>query len=205
MTIVPTSMSASIFQRSLPIGRMTSPHASEAGPSGRALLFVHPAEIDLAARPLDRFGPLEQARDGGTRAVPQRRRCEGRVARGRRRASADAALRFRPRPEISEPIPYPSLRAKRSNPGAAVRPSGLLAPRMPGPWIASSQGLLAMTDGAPLTRSIRLLSDVSSGLERRRERRGKGYRQLGVVPAAAERDNQGNSGGEAFRSRRQQQ
>jgi len=24
-----------------------------------------------------------------------------------------------------------------------------------GPWIASSQGLLAMTDGSPLTRSIR--------------------------------------------------
>src|ERR1700731_4489592 len=33
-------------------------------------------------------------------------------------------------PETSEPIPCPSLRAKRSNPGAAVRPSGLLAPRM---------------------------------------------------------------------------
>src|SRR6202041_2727447 len=32
--------------------------------------------------------------------------------------------------ETSEPIPCPSLRAKRSNPGAAVRPSGLLAPRM---------------------------------------------------------------------------
>jgi hypothetical protein len=32
--------------------------------------------------------------------------------------------------ETSEPIPYPSLRAKRSNPGAGVRPSGLLAPRM---------------------------------------------------------------------------
>src|SRR5271156_3884542 len=32
--------------------------------------------------------------------------------------------------ETSEPIPCPSLRAKRSNRGAAVRPSGLLAPRM---------------------------------------------------------------------------
>src|SRR5271155_236801 len=32
--------------------------------------------------------------------------------------------------ETNEPIPCPSLRAKRSNPGAAVRPSGLLAPRM---------------------------------------------------------------------------
>jgi hypothetical protein len=32
--------------------------------------------------------------------------------------------------ETSEPIPCPSLRAKRSNPGAAVRPSGLLTPRM---------------------------------------------------------------------------
>jgi hypothetical protein len=32
--------------------------------------------------------------------------------------------------ETSEPIPCPSLRAKRSNPGAAVRPSGLLPPRM---------------------------------------------------------------------------
>src|ERR1700740_1579838 len=33
-------------------------------------------------------------------------------------------------PETSEPIPCPSLRAKRSNSGAAIRPSGLLAPRM---------------------------------------------------------------------------
>jgi len=32
--------------------------------------------------------------------------------------------------ETSKPIPCPSLRAKRSNPGAAVRSSGLLAPRM---------------------------------------------------------------------------
>src|SRR5271163_1770233 len=32
--------------------------------------------------------------------------------------------------ETSEPIPCPSLRAKRSNPGAAVRPSGLLVSRM---------------------------------------------------------------------------
>src|ERR1700727_725127 len=32
--------------------------------------------------------------------------------------------------ETSEPIRCPSLRAKRSNPGAAVRPSGLLPPRM---------------------------------------------------------------------------
>ena len=32
--------------------------------------------------------------------------------------------------ETSELIPCPSLRAKRSNPGAAARPSGLLAPRM---------------------------------------------------------------------------
>jgi hypothetical protein len=32
--------------------------------------------------------------------------------------------------ETSEPIPCPSLRAKRSNPRAAVRPSGLLALRM---------------------------------------------------------------------------
>jgi len=41
----------------------------------------------------------------------------------------------------------PSLRAQRSNPGATLR----------GPWIASSQGLLAMTDGRPLARSIRSL------------------------------------------------
>ena len=32
--------------------------------------------------------------------------------------------------ETSEPISCPPLRAKRSNPGAAIRPSGLLAPRM---------------------------------------------------------------------------
>src|SRR5271170_7286431 len=62
-------------------------------------------------------------------------------------------LEIRRHAETSEPIPCPSLRAKRSNPGAAVRPPGLLAPRMLweccGPWIASSQGLLAMTDGSP--------------------------------------------------------
>src|SRR5271169_4218222 len=39
-------------------------------------------------------------------------------------------LEIRRHAETSEPIPCPSLRAKRSNPGAAVRPSGLLAPRM---------------------------------------------------------------------------
>src|SRR5277367_3397389 len=41
----------------------------------------------------------------------------------------------RRRPEINEPTPQSSLRAQRSNPGAASR----------GPWIASSQELLAMT------------------------------------------------------------
>ena len=61
------------------------------------------------------------------------------------------------------PLTRPSLRAKRSNPGAAVRPSGCYAAGLQydclgcwrraccGPWIASSQGLLAMTDGSPLT------------------------------------------------------
>ena len=51
------------------------------------------------------------------------------------------------------PLTRPSLRAKRSNPGAAVRPSGLRSACgvCCGPWIASSQGLLAMTDGSPLT------------------------------------------------------
>src|SRR5271169_5249423 len=39
-------------------------------------------------------------------------------------------LEIRRHAETNEPIPCPSLRAKRSNPGAAVRPSGLLAPRM---------------------------------------------------------------------------
>ena len=39
-------------------------------------------------------------------------------------------LEIRRHAETSEPIRCPSLRAKRSNPGAAVRPSGLLAPRM---------------------------------------------------------------------------
>ena len=39
-------------------------------------------------------------------------------------------VRLRRHAETSEPIPCPSLRAKRSNPGAAIRPSGLLAPRM---------------------------------------------------------------------------
>ena len=34
------------------------------------------------------------------------------------------------RPETSEPIPCPSLRAKRSNPRAAIRRSGVLAPRI---------------------------------------------------------------------------
>src|ERR1700684_1883465 len=47
-------------------------------------------------------------------------------------------LRLRRRPEINEPTPHPSLRAQRSNPGAASR----------GPWIASSQELLAMTEEA---------------------------------------------------------
>src|SRR5271169_3392377 len=39
-------------------------------------------------------------------------------------------LEIRRHAETSEPIPCPSLRPKRSNTGAAVRPSGLLAPRM---------------------------------------------------------------------------
>jgi hypothetical protein len=43
-------------------------------------------------------------------------------------------------PEISEPTPNSSLRAKRSNPGATSRC----------PWVASSQELLAMTGGASL-------------------------------------------------------
>ena len=50
---------------------------------------------------------------------PQRRPCHARVRR---------------RPIIAASAP-PSLRAQRSNPGATAR----------GPWIASSQGLLAMT------------------------------------------------------------
>jgi hypothetical protein len=41
---------------------------------------------------------------------------------------------LRRRPEISEPTPFPSLRPRArvagSNPGAAVRPSGLLAPHI---------------------------------------------------------------------------
>src|SRR5277367_278276 len=40
------------------------------------------------------------------------------------------SVELRRQAETSEQIPGPSLRAKRSNPGAAVRPSGLLAPRM---------------------------------------------------------------------------
>jgi hypothetical protein len=35
MTTVPANISASIFQRSLPIGRMTSPRVIEAGSTGR--------------------------------------------------------------------------------------------------------------------------------------------------------------------------
>jgi hypothetical protein len=50
-------------------------------------------------------------------------------------------------PKIAVLAPCPSLRAKQGNPGAPVRPTGLLAPCVPRPWIASSQGLLAMTDG----------------------------------------------------------
>ena len=41
-----------------------------------------------------------------------------------------SASQLRRHAETSEPIPCPSLRAKRSNPGAAVRSSGLLAPHM---------------------------------------------------------------------------
>jgi hypothetical protein len=57
----------------------------------------------------------------------------------RRRNVAGSAMLSSPRrrPEISEPVRYPSLRAKRSNPGATSR----------GPWVASSQELLAMTGG----------------------------------------------------------
>ena len=50
---------------------------------------------------------------------------------------------LRRHPEINEPTPQPSLRAQRSNPGAASR----------GPWIASSQELLAMTgEASPSSR-----------------------------------------------------
>ena len=50
---------------------------------------------------------------------------------------------LRRRLEINEPTPQPSLRAQRSNPGAASR----------GPWIASSQDLLAMTgEASPSSR-----------------------------------------------------
>ena len=67
---------------------------------------------------------------------------------------AATALRhgLRRRPIICEPIPYPSLQAKRSKPGAAVRPSGSWRRACCGHWIASPQGLLAMTDGAPPTQ-----------------------------------------------------
>jgi hypothetical protein len=52
-------------------------------------------------------------------------------------------LWVRRRSEISEPTSSPSLRAKRSNPGAAHRR----------PWIASSQELLAMTgEASPSSR-----------------------------------------------------
>ena len=44
--------------------------------------------------------------------------------------SLPSCLSLRRHAETSEPISCPSLRAKRSNPGAAVRPSGLPAPRM---------------------------------------------------------------------------
>ena len=46
------------------------------------------------------------------------------------RVPAAPAEWLRRHAETSEPIPCPSLRAKRSNPGATVRPPGLLAPRI---------------------------------------------------------------------------
>src|ERR1700678_3405148 len=57
---------------------------------------------------------------------------------GQRRRTAGPDTTARRRPEINKPTPHPSLRAQRSNPGVASR----------GPWIASSQELLAMTGEA---------------------------------------------------------
>src|ERR1700733_12281565 len=55
----------------------------------------------------------------------------GPVRKQGERSEATRGLQVRLRRHAeSEPIPYPSLQAKRSNPGAAVRPFGLLASRM---------------------------------------------------------------------------
>ena len=79
--------------------------------------------------------------------------------------SNESKTAFRRRPIIVLSTP-PSLRAQRSNPGATAR----------GPWIASSQGLLAMTvDGALRYRESCLL--IRSGEMRPRAslgRRGAG-------------------------------
>ena len=61
--------------------------------------------------------------------------------------------------KTSEPIPCPSLRPRARVAGSNQEPQydrlGCWRPACCGPWMASSQGLLAMTDGSPLTRSLR--------------------------------------------------
>src|ERR1700677_2607358 len=62
-------------------------------------------------------------------------------------------------PETTAPTRHPSLRARRSNPGATSR----------GPWVASSQELLAMTRGAPrsFAGDVHIVRDRVDAGERR--------------------------------------
>src|ERR1700758_5579740 len=81
--------------------------------------------------------------------------------------------RLRRHAATSEPIPCPSLRAKRSNPGAAVRPSRLLAPRMLWPldcfvaraprndgWVAADRRVIAR-QSLPFRSDIRDVADAA--------------------------------------------
>src|SRR6202042_3430041 len=64
-------------------------------------------------------------------------------------------------PETSEPIPVRhcdrELAWREAIQGPQYDRLGCWRRACCGPWIASSQGLLAMTDGSPLTRSLRQL------------------------------------------------
>jgi hypothetical protein len=113
----------------------------------RRLATKQPRGHRCAAPRLLRFANEKQRaqRSGKPALSYPRERVSSGTRRGGARLAKSVALELRSRlvrakggqqravrrhAETSEPIPCPSLRAKRSNPGAAVRPSGLLAPRM---------------------------------------------------------------------------
>ena len=97
-------------------------------------------ELLRAARRVGRHGGRGRNRQGLRKpGLPRRRlglcgKARAALGRGLTARGLGSAGIFRQCPVIAASTP-PSLRAQRSNPGATSR----------GPWIASSQGLLAMT------------------------------------------------------------